>query len=377
MTPSLPASARQDFEIFAVAPPGFEPVLREELDSAGFANPRAVPGGVATSGGWAEIHRANLVLRGASHILVRIAAFPAIHLSQLDKRARRVPWGAFLRPDIAVRVEAACAASKIYHSGAAAQRVARAITEELGAPVREDATVRVLVRLDHDLCTVSLDTSGEPLHKRGHKLATGKAPLRENLAALMLRACAYTGHEPVVDPMCGSGTLVLEAAEIAANLAPGRTRPFAFEQLAGFDAAAWATLRASLAPRVPDSRFLGFDRDAGAVTMATDNAARAGVSDWCRFAQAPVSALAPPEGPPGLVVINPPYGARLGEMKRLFPLYQALGRTLNERFSGWRVGLLTTQTALAESTALPFVKPLGPILHGGLHVSLFTTAALP
>lgn len=369
-----------ELEIFAVAPPGLEAVLAEEVRAAHFVAPRVISGGVLTNGGWPEVWRANLVLRGASRVLVRVAAFPAVHLAQLDKRARRVPWGDFLRPDVPVRVEAACHASRIYHAGAASERIGRAIAEELGAPLSPEAALCLKARFDHNLCTISLDTSGEGLHRRGHKEAVGKAPLRETLAALFLRACGYDGHEMVVDPMCGSGTIVLEAAEIAAGLAPGRDRTFAFESLAGFDPAAWQSLRATACPPPsvpPAPRCFGSDRDAGAVAMSTANAARAGVAAWTAFRQAPVSDLAVPEGPPGLVLVNPPYGTRIGEHKSLLPLYQALGRTLLGRFSGWRVGVLTTQSFLAEATGLPFGTPIGPVLHGGLHVSLYVTRPLP
>lgn len=129
--------------------------------------------------------------------------------------------------------------SRIYHSAAAAQRIETAIREELGATIAADAELCIKARIDDDLCAISIDTSGESLHKRGHKQAIGKAPMRETLASLFLRQCGYDGTEAVVDPMCGSGTFVIEAAEIAAGLKPGRSRRFAFEQLAGFDQAAW------------------------------------------------------------------------------------------------------------------------------------------
>ncbi|HVL21482.1 MAG TPA: class I SAM-dependent RNA methyltransferase, partial [Amaricoccus sp.] len=264
-------------DILLVAPPGLEPVLAEEARGLGFTPAEPVPGGVRITGGWPEVWRANLELRGATRVLARIGAFRALHLAQLDKRARRFPWGEVLRPDTAVRVEASSTRSRIYHAGAAAERVARAIREELGAPVGDAAAVTVRVRLDDDLCTLSVDTSGEPLHKRGHKLAVGKAPLRETLAALFLRQCAYSGAQPVIDPMCGSGTFVIEAAEIALGLLPGRSRRFAFEDLASFDPATWARLRDRLRPPAPGLRFLGCDRDAGAIRMAEANAARAGV----------------------------------------------------------------------------------------------------
>lgn len=371
-------SATDGFEIYVVTAPGLESVLCAEMQAKGFPAPVPGKGGVSLTGGWPEVWRANLELRGATRVLARVAAFRAFHLAQLDKRARRVPWAAVLRPDVAVRVEASCKGSRIYHAGAAAQRIGRAIHEELGAPVTDEADIVVKARIDDDLCTISLDTSGESLHKRGHKEAVNKAPMRETLAALFLRQCGYDGGEPVVDPMCGSGTFVIEAAEIAAGLLPGRSRRFAFEGLATFDPAAWERLNAPRDAVVPPSiRFHGSDRDAGAVAMSRANAERAGVAELTEFRQHAISDLTPPDGPPGLVIVNPPYGARIGDSKPLFPLYQALGQTLLARFAGWRAGLITTDAALAAATGLPFAPPAGSVSNGGLRVTLHQTGPLP
>jgi putative N6-adenine-specific DNA methylase len=366
-----------NFEIFLVGLPGLEDVLSAEAQAAGFADARAVPGGVVFQGGWAEVRRANLCLRGATRVLARIGAFRAFHLAQLDKRARKFPWGDVLRADRPVRVEVTCRKSKIYHAGAAKERLERAIAETLGVPVVADAdALQIKVRIEDDLVTISVDTSGESLHKRGMKPEVGKAPLRETMAALFLRQCGFTGAEPVVDPMCGSGTFVIEAAEIAAGLMPGRARAFAFEQLAGFDADAWAAERAAGVPKVPQVRFSGFDRDDGAIAASRANALRAGVADWTAFERRAVGELVPPVGPPGLVMVNPPYGERIGNRKLLFALYATLGARLREGFAGWRVGLVTSDGGLAKSTGLPF-EPLGaPVPHGGIKVHLYRTGRL-
>ncbi len=370
-----------DFEIFIVTAPGLESVLCAEVKALGFREPATVKGGVTVTGGWPEVWRANLELRGATRILARIAEFRALHLAQLDKRARRVAWGDILRADKPFRVEASCKSSRIYHQGAAAQRVEKAIRETLGAPVSPEADICIKVRIEDDLCTISVDTSGDSLHKRGHKEAVNKAPMRETLAALFLRQCGYDGTEPVLDPMCGSGTFVIEAAEIAAGLKPGRTRHFAFEQLATFDKKAWLRLREKKSNAGPataklDIRFYGSDRDAGAIEMSLANAARAGVATVTEFRELAISDLVPPEGPPGLVIVNPPYGTRLGDKKPLYALYGALGQTLLARFAGWRIGLITTDAALAMTTALPFTPATGPVTHGGLRVTLFLTGPL-
>ncbi len=350
--------------------------MLDEVRGKGLRRARAVPGGVTIEGGWPEVWRANLWIRGAGRVLARLDSFRAVHFAQLDDRARRVNWARALRPDVAFRVEASCASSRLYHSDAVAQRIATAIRATLGAPESPEAEIVVMARLENDLCTLSVDTSGEALHKRGYKQAVNPAPLRETMASLFLLQCGYDGSEPLLDPMCGAGPFVIEAAEIAARLNPGRGRTFAFEHLASFDADAWAQMRGVQSARAPAARLFGSDRDAGAIAMSRANAERAGVADFTEFHQAPISALNPPEGPPGLVIVNPPYGTRLGDRQALLPLYAALGQTLRSRFAGWRVGLVANEPKLAHATRLPFLPPGPPVPHGGLRVQLFQTGRL-
>ncbi len=365
----------QPFEIFLVTVPGLEAVLCEEALERGFDGAVAVAGGVSFQGGWHDVWRANLVLRGATRVLARIGGFMAFHLAQLDKRSRKFPFGDLLRKDVPLRVQVTTKASKIYHARAAAQRVETALTDTHGLTLDPEATLVLKVRIDDNQVLFSLDTSGESLHKRGHKEAVGKAPMRENLAALMLRQVGYTGTEPVVDPMCGSGTFPIEAAEIAAGLLPGRTREFAFQQLANYDSDAFYAMKDQPRRDAP-AHFYGSDRDAGAIRMATANAERAGVDTLTHFANHAAGELTPPEGPAGLVIVNPPYGARIGNKKLLYPLYGTLGQTLLTRFKGWRVALVTSEPSLAKATALPW-KPLGPaIAHGGMKIWLWQTPPL-
>jgi putative N6-adenine-specific DNA methylase len=365
------------FEIFLVATPGLESPLCAEAHEAGFTDASIVPGGVTLQGGWPEVWRANLMLRGATRVLARIGSFRAFHLAQLDKRSKKFDWAAVLRADVPVRVEVTTKKSKIYHAGAAAQRIEGGL-KAARLTVSPDAHMVIKTRIDDNLVTFSVDTSGESLHKRGHKEAVNKAPMRETMAAMILRECGYSEGEPVLDPMCGSGTFVIEAAEMAAGLPPGRTRSFAFEQLASFDAAAWTRMKAQAMPEPSDPlrRYYGSDRDAGAIRMSQANAERAGVADWTDFQMKPIGDITPPDGPAGLVIVNPPYGARIGNKKPLFGLYGAMGAVLKERFKGWRVGIVTSDNALAKATALPFVPPGPPIAHGGLKVRLFRTDPL-
>ncbi len=369
-------TAPDDQELFFACPPGLEPLLRSEAKAAGFRATRALPGGVHARGGWAEAWRANLQLRGASRVLVRLGQFRATQLSELERKTGAAGWRGLLAPGTPFRVEANCSRSKIYHSGAAQERAERAIAAATQAVPSPDAGLRILLRIEKDICTLSLDSSGEPLHRRGFKQAVAKAPLRETMAALFLRACGYKGEEPLLDPMCGSGTFPIEAADIAAGLWPGRGRRFAFETLVNFDPEACAALKATMPAPSTDLRFYGSDRNAGAIEASRANAERAGLAPFTTFTQLQVSEIARPEGPAGLVMVNPPYGTRIGEAGALAPLYAALGRTLRDHFRGWRVGLVTSEPRLARATGLPFHDPGPPIPHGPLRVQLFRTGVL-
>ncbi len=369
-------SNSKDFEIFLATTPGLENALYEEVRGKGFKQAKAIPGGVTIQGGWPEVWRANLWIRGASRVLARIESFQVLHLAQLDKQAREMDWGRFLKPGVPFRVEAVCSKSRIYHEGAAAERIEKAISETLKAPHAPDAEITVMARIHRDVCTISLDTSGALLHKRGYKAAVNKAPMRENMAALFLQQCGYKGAEPVFDPMCGSGTFVIEAAEIAARLNPGRARHFAFEDFANFDPEAWENMRNVQRESSNAFRFYGSDRDEGAIKMSHENAMRAGVSALTEFKQQTISDMVPPTATPGLVIMNPPYGTRIGDKRKLVPLYKTLGDVLRMRFAGWRVGIITTDAALAGATRLPFLPTAAPVQHGGLRVTLFQTAPL-
>lgn len=376
MTDSAPIT----FEIFLVTLPGLEAFLLAEVREQGFKKPKAISGGVLIQGGWPEVWRANLVLRGASKVLARVGEFRAHHLAQLDKHARKFPWADFLAPGHSVKVEVSTnRKSEIYHSGAAEQRFERAISETFGARIAdrlEDTDILIKVRIARNLVIVSIETSGTALHKRGYKQAMGKAPLRETIAAMTLRACGYKRTEPLLDPMCGSGTYPIEAAEMAGNLMAGRERSFAFEKLASYDADAVKKMKDGWFTRTPPKHFYGYDQNAGAVEAAKANAKRAGVGEVCRFAGQPLSKLRAPDGPAGLVMVNPPYGERIGNKKTLSGLYREFGDVMQSRFKGWRVGLVTSDEALAQATKLDWAQISAPIPHGGLKIKLYQTSVL-
>ncbi|ABD52935.1 THUMP domain-containing class I SAM-dependent RNA methyltransferase [Jannaschia sp. CCS1] len=361
--------------IFLVAVPGLEAPLEAEARALGLSGVQSVPGGVAADGGLVEAARVNLFARCAVRVLLRVAEFRAMHLAQLDKRSKKVDWRAVLRTDVPVRVEAVCRRSKIYVNKAAVQRVSGGL-EAAGLSVAKEADLTVKVRIDDDLCTISVDTTGEALHRRGHKEFVGKAPMRETMAAGFLAQMGFDGRQTVVDPMCGSGTFVLEAAEMALGLVPGRSRGFAFENMVGGrDARQMSDSGYLENGELGDDararrRFYGFDRNDGAIRGARANAERAGVADVVAFAQGAISDLAPPDGPPGIVIVNPPYGGRIGERKLLFGLYGALGAVLAERFGGWCVGIITSDGGLAKATGLA-LEAGGPVDHSGTKINLW------
>ncbi|QXT39913.1 THUMP domain-containing class I SAM-dependent RNA methyltransferase [Gymnodinialimonas ceratoperidinii] len=365
-------------EIFLVAVPGLEGPLAAEAAALGFAGVKQVPGGVVCSGDLAEAARANVVLRCAVRVLLRVAEFRVMHLAQLDKRAKKVAWTEVLQAGVPVRVEAVCRRSKIYVNKAAVQRIAGGL-EAAGIPVAKEAAITVKARIDDDLCTISVDTTGEALHRRGHKEFVGKAPMRETMAAGFLAEKGFDGSQAVVDPMCGSGTFVIEAAEMALGLMPGRSRGFAFEQMAGGSALGGdRSLRRGYlkngeagedAPLRP--MFFGFDRNDGAIRGAVKNAERAGVAELVRFERQAISDLTPPDGvAPGIVIVNPPYGGRIGERKLLFGLYGAMGATLAEAFRGWQIGIITSDGGLAKATGLELTA-FGPVDHSGTKISMW------
>jgi putative N6-adenine-specific DNA methylase len=240
--------------------------------------------------------------------------------------------------------------------------------EESGGSVKPPQLI--LVRLMSDHCTISIDSSGELLHRRGYRLVTGKAPLRETLAAGMLLASGWDKASPLLDPFCGSGTIPIEAALMAGHIPPGYRRDFAFRDWPSFDRKAWRSLlsdipqtRLKLPPRIMAS-----DRDAGAIEAARTNAERAGVSDLIEFSCRAVSSVDPPAGS-GWVVTNPPYGVRTKGAKDLRNLYAQVGNVLRARCPGWQVTMLCSSIQLLHSTGLEFDRGIS-LRNGGIKVRL-------
>lgn len=367
--------------LFASCLPGLENLLAAELVERGLLAPRlrlgppSEAGGVAFEGGARELYRALRGLGVAERVFVRHGPYAAGDFAALEKAASLVPWERYLPAGAPLAVRAESRASKVYHEKGIAERVARGAGLRLKRPValvpydEEKPAPLAYARVAADRLTVDVDACGAPLHRRGWRLQTAKAPLRETLAAALLRASGWDGRAPLADPFCGSGTVAIEAALRAQGTPPGSRRRFAAESWPSFDKAHWASAGVVPAAPGPRPRILASDRDAGAVEAAKANAERAGVLGLVEFAVKPVSALELPAGP-GWVVTNPPYGVRVSEGKDLRDLYAAFGKTLRAKAGGWDVCLLTAAAPLARAAGLG-LEPGVSTLNGGLPVKVW------
>jgi putative N6-adenine-specific DNA methylase len=367
-----------------ITAPGLEMLARRELMALGIAATAEEAGVVTASLGASDLMRANLHLRTASRVAVRLAEFKALTFADVERHAKRVPWDTVVTPGRRVRFRVTCRKSRLYHSGAVAQRLAEALAARVPGIRADSGTLHddgdddgdeqlFIVRLFRDHLVLSADSSGALLHRRGYRQATAKAPLRETLAAAMLLGAGWEGHTALADPLCGSGTIAIEAALLARRMAPGRARAFAFEQWPGHDVTTWRGVideaRAAELKAAPVA-IVASDRDAGAVTAAQVNAERAGVASDIAISRRPVSALA--VGPaPGLLVVNPPYGIRVGEKRPLRDLFAQLGNVARTRAPGWRFAMLSADRDLERQVRLPFTEQWTST-NGGIPVRLVT-----
>lgn len=387
-------------DCFAIAAPGLEPLVARELAALGIAEPRVIAGGVEFRADDALLATVHLQLRVASRVLVRMAVFRATAFHELERAARQVEWARMLGPAATFRLRVTCRKSRLYHSDAVAERVAAAIVRALPGARRVEARDAeeaeddgeddraaadasdagqsaselpqlFVVRFDRDRCTISADASGELLHRRGYRLAVGRAPLRETLAAAMLMGADWRPTEPLFDPMCGSGTIAIEAAMVARRIPPGLRRAFAAEAWPSTTEGVWRATRtaaeSAILP-VAGAPIHASDRDAGVIDAARANAERAGVAGDIDFRCAPLSAAEPPPGR-GLLITNPPYGVRVGETAPLRDLYARFGQLARVRCPGWSVAILSADTALEAQTGIA-LQPRFVTSNGGLSVRL-------
>jgi putative N6-adenine-specific DNA methylase len=374
--------------MFAVSAPGLELILGAELSQLGVPGIEVVEGGVAFSGDLALLYKANLWLRTASRVVARVAEFHADSFHELERRAKRIRWDEYLSRGSHVRFRVTCRKSRLYHSDAVAERFAEAIVQQVGAvdvapagpessedpdpsSEAEVPSQLFIVRLAHDNCVVSADSSGQLLHRRGYRLAAGKAPVRETLAAAMVIGSGWDGRSPLVDPMCGSGTIAIEAALIARAIAPGLRRSFGFQAWPGHDSKLWESLKATAVEMTisnASGALLASDRDDGGVKISRENAARAGVLTDIDFQSRAISAIEPPADP-GVIVTNPPYGVRVGERGPLRNLYAQLGKVLKEKARGYTLALLSADKALDSMLRIP-LEEVFRTRNGGIPVRL-------
>jgi len=351
-----------ELEFFATAAKGVEEVLADEILRLGVSGVVLEKGGVRFKGDMATCYRANLWLRTAHRILMPIAEFPCETPQHLYDGVRSVCWQDYLNPDITLAVTCNLRDSKITHSGFAALKTKDAIVDCIRDSFgrRPDVDTRtpgllVNVHLVRNRCTISLDTSGVSLDKRGYRLDRNEAPLRETLAAAMIELSGWDGSAPLVDPMCGSGTIPVEAALKASRRAPGFSRPnFGFQRWPSFDPVQWSVVLQEAQEQVRHSLpvpILGYDLSGRSLELARQNAQRAGVGSLVAFGRAGVGEWVPPTSP-GILLCNPPYGVRLGEEEALQSLYKKLGDTLKRSFTGYTAYVLTGNPRLASCIGL-------------------------
>ena len=377
----------RDIRFFATAAKGLEPLVAEELKALGMRAVKEARGGAGFEGSPADAYRACLWLRTANRVLLPLARFPAADAQTLYEGVKRMPWEQDLPPDGTLAVDFSGTSSGITHTQFGAQKVKDAIVDRFRELAgrrpsvdRARPDLLVNVHLYRELATVSIDLSGDSLHMRGYRKESVAAPLKENLAAALLLKCAWpkvaAEGGSFVDPLCGSGTLVIEAAMMAGDVAPGLMRDhWGFTGWLKHDQKLWEETLAEARRRREAARgrspaILGYDRDAKALLAAQLNARTAGIAPAVRFEQRALEQNLLPAGvKPGLVVTNPPYGERLGEVETLGPLYKALGDWLKSQCLHWRAGVITDNSDLGKQIGLRAGK-INAFYNGALECKL-------
>jgi len=380
----------RDQQFYAVAPPGLESVCRREL--AGLGDPPAETiqrrGGVAFAGRLTTCYQANLMCRTASRILMRIQSFKVRDFESLEERTGTIPWELYLKGNAALQVRVSTHASRLYHRDAVAERILNAVTRRLApyssstAPGSSPDTPvqRIWARLQDDRLTLSLDSSGDHLHKRGVKTHGGPAPLRETLAAAGLMLAGFDRETVLCDPMCGSGTFAIEAAMMVKQIPPGWYRTFAFMDWPGFRLSHWQYLRRQAAPppdTVEEPRIFAADRSRTAVGQLAALLHDADLGKVIDLQQQDFFDRAAPDlgRRRGLIALNPPYGQRLGKPEAMPRLIGEILRKLQRDFIGWQVLLVLPDKRLLRQ--VPFAVVSYRVVHGGRPVWLAMGSVSP
>jgi len=362
---------------FASSPRGLEALLAEELRSLGAQAVTTAAGGVAFSGTWETCYAANFHSRIASRILWRLGSFGYATEEDIYAAARSVSWGQLFGVGKSIRVNLTAIKSPLKSLDFATLRIKDAVCDRFRdeTGIRPDVDrlapgVRIHCFLEQAEGTFYLDTSGEPLFKRGWRHAAVEAPLRENLAAGIIKLTGWKFDEPLFDPMCGGGTFLVEAAAMALNEPPGAGRSFGFEKLATFDLKAWNRVRDGRAPRNKlRPALFGSDIEQRAVASAKKNLMAAGFFELVKLQRADILKVEAPASA-GVMVANPPYGERLSDADEMAAFYPQLGNALKQRFAGWRCHFLTSDLRMAKMIRLSPSRRV-PLFNGALECRLF------
>ncbi len=363
---------------FGSCPTGLEEVLLDELMALGAQRPHATRGGVSFEGTPELCYRINLESRIASRVLWRVFRGPYRNERDVQETAHGLSWPDWFEAACTIKVKVSARSCPLKSLDFVTLKIKdgicdrfRALTGRRPSVETRGPDVRIEAFLDAAQLSLYLDTSGEALFKRGYRTGPVEAPLRENLAAGLVRLAGWTPDRPLLDPLCGGGTILIEAAHLAWRVAPGLGRTFAFEKLSWFDPKLWGrqveTSRAAQRQDVP-LRIYGSDQDGNAVARARENMAAAGLTDAIQLEQADVLDLAPP-APEGILISNPPYGVRVGDQETLADFYGRFGSVLKQRFPGWRVYLLTANLRLPSLLRLAASRRI-PLFNGPLECRL-------
>ena len=350
---------------FATSAKGVEPILAKELKELGIENLQAVSGGVYFEGSMESLYRANLWLRTANRVLMPLAEFPCHTPQVLYQNAREIRWNERISARQTLAVDCNCRDSAITHARYAALKIKDAIVDQIrdttGSRPNVDTQnpdIRVNAHIANDICNLSLDASGDGLHVRGYRRQTTEAPIRETLAAAIVELVDWNAEGFFIDPMCGSGTILIEAALKALNYAPGLLRvgnqSFGFQRWREFNQVHWNEIvneaRSQIREKIP-GRLLGYDLSRTAVSIAKTNADAAGLTNRIRLLRGDVLNLSP-SGHTGVIACNLPYGERSGDVEELAPLYKGVGDILKQRCTGYKAYLFTGNLKLAKSIGL-------------------------
>lgn len=390
----MATSPAQQYNFFATTPKGLELLLVDELRALGIANAAEKLAGVEFSGDLTIAYKACLWSRLANRILLKLAKVPAASPEELYAGVQTIDWNQHLDPEGTLTVNFTTNNSNITHTLFGAQKVKDAIVDQFRekfnvrpSVARDQPDVAINIYLHHDLATISIDLSGESLHKRGYRLSAGEAPLKENLAAAVLIRAGWPAIAKcggmLLDPMCGSGTLLIEGAMIAGDIAPGILRDyFGFQYWKKHQPEIWEKLLDDAVNRADKNvltlpEIVGYDADSNMIKIAFENIERANLRGKIHVEKRELSELvAKPNTPIGLLVVNPPYGERLGELDELQPLYTLLGDKLKENFTGWKAAVFTGNPDLGKEMGIR-AKKYYPLFNGALPCKLLLFDVIP